>query len=63
MNGVSLFKGFLGRGPLGNEVGDERLRAGFLLSLGEAVEEVCGDEATGGDIETALFSGNHKLAI
>jgi hypothetical protein len=33
------------------------------LRLGEAVEEVCGDEATGGDVEAALYSGNHKLAI
>lgn len=63
MNSITLFKGFLRRGPLGNEVGDPRLRPRFLLSLGEAVEEVGGDEATGGDIKTALFSGNHKLAI
>lgn len=62
VNGVTLFKCLLRRGPLGNEVGDERLRAGFLLRLGEAVDEVCGDEATGGDVEAALFIGNHMLA-
>lgn len=61
-NGVTLFEDLLGRGPLGNEVGNERLGAGFLLRLGEAVDEVCGDDATGGDVEAALFSGNHNVS-
>lgn len=59
VNGVTLFKGVLRRGPLGDEVGNPRLRARFLLSLGEAVEEVCGGEAANGDVETALFSEKH----
>lgn len=62
-NGVTLFEDLLGRGPLGNEVGKERLGARFLLRLGEAVDEVCGGEATGGDVEAALFSGHQRLAI
>ena len=62
VNGVALFEGLFRWGPLGDEAGDPRLRAGFLLRLVVAVEGVCGNEATGGDIEAALYSGNDMLA-
>ena len=55
MDGVALLKDFLRRGPLANEAGDPRLRAGFLVRLAEAVEDVCGCETTHSDVEAALY--------
>lgn len=62
VDGVALLKVFLRRSVLADEAGDPRLRAGFLVRLAEAVEDVGGGKAANGDVEAALLIGCHTLA-
>lgn len=56
VDGVTLLEFFLRGSVLVDEAGDPRLRAGVLVGLANAVEDVRGGEAADGDVEAALLS-------
>ena len=55
VNSIALLEDFLRRGPLADEAGDPRFRAGILIRLAEAVEDICGCETARSDVEAALL--------
>lgn len=62
MDGVALLEFFLRGSVFVDEAGDPRLRAGILVRLANAVEDVRGGEAANGDVEAELLSESHRLA-
>jgi hypothetical protein len=62
VNSIALLEDLLGRSPLANEAGDPRGLAGFLVGLGDAVEEVGGGDGAAGDVEAALLSGHGRVS-
>lgn len=54
-DGIALLENFLRGRPLADQARDEGLRAGILVRLADAVQQVRGGEAANGDVEAGLL--------